>query len=288
MNINMLTLTSAGFPDVLRHIPVPPKVLYHQGASLDALLKSPRVAIVGSRSITPYGRQVTTDLAGQLAEQGIVIISGLALGVDAAAHQAALAVGGSCIAVLPGPLDNIVPATNRRLARQILDQHGALVSEYESGTPPQRQYFIARNRLMSGLADAVLITEAAEKSGSLHTANFALQQGKTVLAVPGDVRSPLSVGTNNLLKAFEAAPVTSYVDVLHALGLQNHGTPVKAVKGRNAHEQTVIDLLAQGISEGAELLQYSGLTASEFNQALTMLEISGKVRALGANQWCIN
>jgi DNA processing protein len=288
MKINTLTLRARGFPAELRHISGPPKVLYHQGAPLADLLKRPCVAIVGSRSITPYGRQVTADLAGKLAGQGIVIISGLALGVDGLAHQAALEAGGLCIGVLPCPLDRIVPATNRSLARKIIERGGALVSEYESGEVPFKQNFVARNRLVAGLARAVVITEAAEKSGSLYTARFALDQGKDVLAVPGNITSRSSAGTNNLIKTGKAGAITSYIDVLHVLGLPAHGTPVQAVKGRNAHEQAVITLLQRGISDGDELLRGSALSASEFSQALTMLEIGGLVRPLGANRWCIN
>jgi DNA processing protein len=287
MNINMLTLSSTGFPPVLHDIPAPPKVLYHQGAPLSELLQRPRVAIIGTRDVSTYGRQVTVRLARELAEQGIVIISGLALGVDGLAHRAALGVGGLCIAVLPGPLESIVPSTNRALARQILDQGGALVSEYAAGEKPYKQNFIARNRLVSGLSQAVLITEAIEKSGSLYTARFALEQGREVLAVPGNVTNRGSVGTNNLIKAGQAGLVSSYKDVLHVLRLQEHGTSFRDVRGRNQHEQTIIDLLGRGISDGTELLSQSSLSASEFNQALTMLEISGKIRPLGANQWCL-
>lgn len=286
MIIKKLTFKSSGFPEVLRHIPAPPKQMYVTGAPLEELLKRPRVAIVGSRKITPYGKQVTARLAKELVEQGIVIISGLALGVDANAHQAALEAGGQAIAVLPGPIEKIVPATNRPLARRILEQGGALVSEYEEGEEPFKQNFIARNRLVAGLADAVLITEAGEKSGSLHTARFTLQQGKDVLAVPGNITSQASVGTNNLIKA-GATPVTSYVDVLHILGLADHQTAAREVRGRNANEQTVLDLLLRGVSDGAQLLEQSSLPVSQFNKVLTMLEIGGKVRPLGANQWSI-
>ncbi len=260
--------------------------MYHTGAPLKELLKRPRVAIVGSRNISPYGKQVTTTLARELAEQGVVIISGLALGVDCTAHRAALDAGGLAIAVLPSPLDDIAPSANKRLGQEIIDKGGALVSEYKSGIHPVKQYFIARNRIVSGLADLVLITEAAEKSGSLHTANFALKQGKDVLTVPGNITSSGSVGTNNLIKT-GATPVTSYLDVMHALGFSEHQTTVRNVKGRNAHEQTVLDLLLQGNTDGDELLSLSKLSISEFNQVLTMLEIGGKIRPLGANHWAL-
>jgi DNA processing protein len=286
MIIKKLTLGALDFPEILGRMAKPPKQLYAAGVPLDNLLKRPRVAIVGSRGVTPYGKQVTIELAARLAEQGIVIISGLALGVDGLAHQAALEAGGLCVAVLPSPIEKIVPFTNRRLARRIIDQGGALVSEYEEGETPYKQNFIARNRIVAGLADAVLITEAAEKSGSLHTARFALEQGKDVLAVPGNITSPSSVGTNNLLKR-GATPVTSYLDVLHILNLEDHQTAAHQVRGRNIHEQTVLDLLLQGVNDGESLLEQSSLSTSQFNQVLTMLEIGGKIRPLGANQWAI-
>jgi DNA processing protein len=273
-------------PEVLRQISSPPKQVYIVGAPLADLLSRPRVAIVGSRAVTTYGRRVTLEIAGRLAEQGIVIISGLALGVDGLAHQAALEAKGLTIAVLPSPIEKIAPAANTWLAEQIVAQGGALVSEYEASAFPAKQNFIARNRLVAGLADVLLITEAAEKSGSLHTARFALEQGKDVLAVPGNITSPASVGTNNLIKA-GARPVTSYIDVLEALGLEAHATPAHAVRGRNAHEQRLLNLMLQGHQDGDQLLAASGLSINEFNQVLTMLELGGKIRSLGANQWAI-
>jgi DNA processing protein len=169
--------------------------------------------------------------------------------VDALAHQATLEAGGLAIAVLPGPVDNILPATNNRLAEQIIKQGGALVSEYPSDSIAYKANFFARNRLVAGLAQVLLITEAAEKSGSLHTARFVLEQGKDVLAVPGNITNLGSVGTNNLIKS-GAIPVTSYLDVLHVLGLDAHHTAPAAARGRNAYEQRVLDLLLQGVSDG--------------------------------------
>ena len=241
---------------------------------------------MGSRGVSIYGRRVTEELAGKLAERGVVIISGLALGVDAAAHRSALDAGGLTIAVLPGPVDKIYPATNTALAEEILTKGGALISEYVTDEFAFKQNFIARNRLVAGLAQTVLITEAAEKSGSLHTARFALEQGKEVLAVPGNITSKTSVGTNNLIKA-GATPVTSYTDVLHVLGLEGHTMPTGEIRGRNQHEQIVLDLMLNGVADGEQLLKRSGLSPSEFNQVLTMLELGGTVRPLGANQWSL-
>jgi DNA processing protein len=287
MNIKKLTLKSPQYPEILRNISGPPDPLFYVGADLGDLLKRPRVAIVGTRRVTPYGEQVTLRLARELAEQGIVIISGLAIGVDALAHQAALEAGGLCIAVLPSPLDNVVPVTNRALAQRILDNGGCLVSEYASGAESFLKNFVVRNRIMSGLAQGVLITEAGKVSGAHHTARFGNQQGREVMAVPGSIHNSQSVGTNNLLKRGHAHAVTSYKDVLNILNLKDHQTPARQVKGRNAQEQTVLDLMLEGISEGERLLDHSGLTASQFNQTLTMLEIGGKIRPLGANHWAI-
>lgn len=286
MDVNTLTLKNRGIPAKLRSIPSPPKELFHRGQPLTELLKRPTVAIVGSRGVTTYGTQVTNDLATKLAEQGVTIVSGLALGVDAIAHQAALEVGGLTLAVLPSSVEEPYPATNRQLAEKIVVQGGALISEYPAGTKSFKTNFVARNRLVAGLADAVLITEAAEASGSLHTAEFARKQGKKVLAVPGNITSPGSAGTNGLIKT-GAIPVTSHKDVLEALGLVEHARAANAVKGDNDTEQAILELILSGISDGEVLLKASGLDISLFNQTLTMLEISGKIRSLSANQWSI-
>jgi len=285
MEINKLTENT--IPQRLTLISSPPKTLYSSmpAEQLAKLLKRKTVSIVGSRKVSTYGRRVTTELAGKLAEQGVVIISGLALGVDAIAHQAALDANGITIAVLPGPLHQIYPSSHRALAEQIVKHGGALLSEYSDPIFAFKANFIARNRLISGLGDALLITEAAENSGTLHTARFALEQGKDVLAVPGEIFSETSKGTNNLIRA-GATPVTSVEDVLHVLGLQSH-EPTRVVKGRNTAEQAVLELLLQGTNDGEALQRASQLEIAEFNQTLTMLEISGKIRSLGANQWAL-
>lgn len=274
-------------PKVLRQIPSPPKKLFVEGVPISSFLKFPRVAIVGSRNISTYGRQVTSQLAGDLAERGVVIISGLAYGVDAVAHWSALKANGKTIAVLPGPLDDIAPRGNRDLAKRIIESGGSLVSEYPSGDRILKTSFIARNRLVAGLAQVILIPEAIEKSGSLHTARFALDQGKDVLAVPGNINNPTSKGTNNLLRS-GASIVTSYKDVIKALGLTESSSQKKHIPtGTNPNEQIVIDLIIKGITDGDTLQQQSLLSPQDFAQTLTMLEISGKISPLGANHWSL-
>lgn len=286
MKVKKLSYGDSAYPSCLGEMSAPPKVLYVLGADLESFMTRPRVAIVGSRGVSTYGRQITTRLASELAAQGVVIISGLALGVDGLAHQAALDAGGLTIAVLPCGLDQIYPATHHNLAKQILLQGGALVSEYDLGTPGLKQNFIARNRIVSGLADALLITEAAEKSGSLHTARFALEQGRDVLAVPGNITSPTSVGTNNLIRA-GATPVSSVEDVLHVLGAKRQlSQPVRLIGG-SPEEQLLLDILFEGTTDGHELLVRSELAVELFNQTLTMLEITGKVKPLGNNHWTL-
>jgi DNA processing protein len=283
----MLELKLTELPDFVQNIKDPPDQLFYDGTNLLELLKKPRIAIVGTRKPTPYGRQVTEEFTARLAELGVVIVSGLAYGIDAIAHQTALEAGGLALAVLPSPLDNILPTANRQLAQQILDQGGALVSEYPSATPVLKHFFIYRNRLMSGLADAVLVTEAAANSGTLHTAAYGLEQGRLVMAVPGSIYSAGHAGANNLLKD-RAHPVTSVEDILKHLELNIHAVAVKLAKGRNAAEQALLDLMQQGISDGQQLLSDSNLEVVKFGQTLTMLEISGKIRALGANHWALS
>ena len=283
MLVKKLTLHSPDYPERLKAIPMPPKELYILGSDVNELLKRPSVTVVGSRKVSAYGKTVTSTLTSDLARAGVIIISGLALGVDSISHRAALEAGGPTIAVMPCGLDQIYPAQHHALARQILEQGGALVSEYPPGTPALRHHFVARNRIASGLSDAVLITEAAGKSGTLHTAEFAIEQGREVLAVPGNITSPTSVGTNNLIKS-GATPVTGVDDILHALGLES-GQGRAAPTSDDPDEQALLNLLVAGIQNGAELLEVSQLEVSRFNQTLTMLEIRGLIRPLGNNHW---
>lgn len=278
MKVNSLKHDASDFPDILRWIPSPPKELFWLGAHPSSLLSQPRVAIVGSRKVSTYGRAVTEQLAGQLARLGVVIVSGLALGVDSVAHQAALDSGGLTIAVLPTSLDQIYPASHLNLARQIVERGGCLTSEYPPGTEAFPSNFIARNRLVSGLADVLLITEAAKNSGTMHTAGFALEQGRTVMAVPGNINSPGSEGCNNLIKT-GAAPVTGLEDVLFALGLDLGAQKQTKIFRGSANEQKIFDLIRRGIADQEELAKAAKLDSPALSAALTILEINGHIRA---------
>lgn len=286
MKVKILTLAAPDFPDKLKVITQPPSQLYILGNNVNELLSHPCVTVVGSRKVSAYGSAVTVMLATELAKAGITIISGLALGVDSLAHAAALEVGGPTIAVLPTGLDRIYPARHRDLARRITEQGGALITEYKPNARVYPSNFIARNRIATAISDAVLITEAAERSGTLSTARFALEQGKEVLAVPGNITSPTSAGTNNLIKS-GATPVTCAADVLHALGLEPATGKRVMPTSTDPHEQVLLALLWHGATDGTELLTASRLDISLFNQALTMLEIKGLIRPLGGNQWAL-
>lgn len=284
MKVNKHKHSDPDFPARLKLIPGPPQQLFSLG-DLKPLKSLKIVSIVGSRAVTPYGRQVTTRLAGELAARGIGIVSGLALGVDALAHQAALEAGSYTLAVLPSSVEKVYPSSNRQLAQQILDKGGALISEYSNDAISFKTNFIERNRLVAGLADVLLITEASYRSGTLHTANFALEQGKVVMAIPGNITNPNSQGTNALIKS-GALPVTDVMDVIHALGLEEVDKTAE-VQAANDEEAILLKLMGEGITDVSVLQAQSMLPPAIFNQTLTMLEITGKIRSLGGGHWSL-
>lgn len=284
MQVNNLKRNDADFPDSLRQIPSSPDQIFWLGAHPSELLKRPRVAIVGSRKVSAYGRYVTQKMAGDLAGSGVVIISGLALGVDSIAHQAVIDAGGLTVAVLPTSLTQIYPASHLNLARQIVETGGSLISEYPPGAEAYKINFIARNRIVSGLADVLLITEAARNSGTMHTASFALEQGKTVMTVPGNINSPMSEGCNNLIKS-GAAPATSVEDVLAVLKIKPRTRAARVFRGSD-HEQLVYDLIKGGVNAQEALVGAAKLDGPVLSRTLTMLEINGYIRAEAGN-WTI-
>jgi DNA processing protein len=286
MNVNMLTVKDTLYPELLRQLPQAPEQVYVRGDLL-SLLKKPRVAVVGSRSLSAYGREATHKLTTALVEQGVVIVSGLALGVDSVAHKATIEAGGQTIAVLPGGVQTPYPGSHRRLSEQILELGGVLVSEYPDGAIPYPANFLARNRIIAALSDIIVVTEAAERSGSLSTARHGMELGRDVLAVPGSIYSPTSAGTNNLIKT-GAQLITDARDILQLLGINDTSKRGRIIpKVSDSSQQAIIDLLAQGHTDGAELFDKSQLDIASYNQALTMLEISGRIRPLGANHWSL-
>ena len=289
MEINRIRPDEYNFTQRLASIANPPKSLCFMGKLPTS--GAPVVAIVGSRKPSAYGREVTEQLAGDLATAGCIIVSGLALGIDGIAQKAALEAGGTVIGVIPNELPDISPQTNYRLAMNIIKNGGAILSEWKKGDGKvvNRWSFLERNRLVSGLADAVIITEAAERSGTLNTAAHALSQGRDVFAVPGNITSPLSAGCNALLKqgALVATTATDILDAIAPSAIQSATDQAIIPLGETPAENTIIDLLRAGLRDGDQLQQQSGLNPADFATALTMLEINGVIKPLGANNWTL-
>lgn len=261
-----------------------PKKLFYTG--ILPLERQPTVAIVGSRKPTSYGKEVTYQLSFDLAKHGIIVISGLALGVDAIAHRAALDAGGITLAVVANGVDVIYPATNKNLGEDIVTHGGAIVSEYEPGIAARDFQFLARNRIVSGLADAIIVTEAAIRSGTLSTVTHALAQGRDVFVVPGNITSPMSAGCNALIKQ-GANPITCAQDVLQVIAPDRLQRQQTLALGDTPLQSAIISLIKEGIRDGDALQSRTQVSSSEFSQALTLLEISGTIRSLGGNQWTL-
>lgn len=282
LSIQKIASQNPAFPEDFMRISPAPTQVYISSTNWDDIMSRPRVAIVGSRKTSPYGKHVTELLASDLARAGVVIVSGLAIGIDAIAHRSCLEAGGITVAVLPSSIQELYPARHAQLAKRIIEQGGALLTEYEQGSPTYKTNFIARNRLVAGLSHAILVTEASEKSGTMHTARFALEQGKDVLAVPGLITSRTSQGTHNLIRS-GAGLVSSANDVLQALGISR--SPIRRPHSDDPNEQILIEALTEQSRDGSELLAISNLPVQLFNQTMTMLEIKGTIRPLGSNQW---
>ena len=282
MKINDITPDQHNFLKRLTTIAEPPKSLYYIGK----LPEPPRltVAIVGTRRPTAYGRGVTEQIASALATRGALIVSGLALGVDAIAHTAALDAGGHTLAIVIGSPDRPSPQTNRAIAERIIANGDAIMSEAEPGRGFEgRWQFVVRNRLVSGLADALIVTEANNKSGTMGAGAHALEPGKPVYAVPGPITGPLSAGCNRMI-AQGATPITDVDSLLSDLGLTGQS---KMLLGETDAEATLLQLLQSGISDGDELLSASQLAPAEFSTTMTMLEIRGLIYPMGGNRWRI-
>lgn len=263
------------FPERLRAIFDPPPALYLRGDGAPELLASRAVAVVGARACSPYGAQVARMLGRELAGAGLVVVSGLARGVDGEAHRGVLEAEGLTVAVLGCGIDRDYPASNAQLSRRIEDR-GLVVSEYEPGVEPAPWRFPARNRIIAGLCEAVVVVEARERSGALITADFALDEGREVFAVPGEITAALSAGTNALLK-LGATPLTSAQDVLDALGIER--TPAEATTPVSPVAAQILELVREAPCGADELTARGALEAGAVSVALTELELAGLVAA---------
>ncbi len=277
--IKILTWQDEAYPPRLKEIDQPPPVLYIRGEYLPDDLFA--VAIVGTRRVTPYGRQVTEEIAAFLAANGMTVISGLARGVDAVAHSAALRAGGRTIGVLGSGVDKIYPPEHRALAEQMMER-GGIISDYAPGTPPDASNFPPRNRIISGLSLAVVVVEAGETSGALITAEFAAEQGREVFAVPGSILAPQSKGTNKLIQR-GALPLLSANDLMQALDLTRVGEQKTARKILPADETEarLMNVLGNEPLHVDEIRNQAELPIEKVSAALVLMELKGMVRQVG-------
>jgi len=277
LGLRVLTWESPDYPTLLRNIAQPPPVLYVKGAMIPT--DEFAVAVVGTRHASAYGKEVARRLAQGLAENGVTVISGLALGIDGIAHRAALEAGGRTVAVLACGLDTVYPYSHRELAERIVAS-GALVSDYPVGTRPEAVNFPPRNRLISGLSLGTLVVEAGIKSGALITARFALEQGRETFAVPGNIYNQSSGGTNALIQAGEAKLVTSVDDILEELNLTmvSHQAEVREIVPETPEERALLAHVGPEPVHVDELVRSSGMPTATVSSTLVMMELKGMVR----------
>lgn len=269
--IKTVSINDKAYPSLLRQIPQPPTTIYYLGSLSDESLALVKVAIVGTRRATRYGLETTRVLARDLSHAGISVVSGLALGIDCQAHQGALEGKTPTWAVLGSGLNYITPTHNQHVAQKIVDQGGALISEFPPDHPPEKWTFPQRNRIIAGLSQATIVVEAPQKSGALITARLALDYNRDVGAVPGEISSINSQGTNILLKT-GAAVIRSADDILELLGIQATEAPTL-----DKNKNNLLNLLDEPMDANS-LAHESGLEMNELNQELTVLELRGLIK----------
>jgi len=283
--ISAITINDKIYPKLLKETYDPPAILYIKGRLAEAL-NSP-LAVVGARKMSSYGAQVVKDIVGGLARSGLNIISGMSYGVDIAAHETAISNGAKTVAVLASGLDSQNLSAKKFIAEKII-AHGALVSEYPFGKPAMKHQFPIRNRIVAGLAPAVLVIEAAEKSGSLITPRLALEANRDVFAIPGGIYSPGSVGTNNLIKQ-GAKAITSYQEILEELGLTKTEkyTNNRSIVSASEEEKTVLALLNTEPLHIDALAKKTKINAAKISSTLTLMEMKRMVKNLGSGNYAI-
>ena len=287
-NIKILTIEDKNYPKLLAEIYDPPQFFYYKG-NFDIQDEFP-LAVVGSRKFTNYGKQTTEKIVKDLAKNNLTIVSGLALGVDSTAHSATLEVQGRTIAVLGSGLDrrHIYPSSNYYLSEKIIAENGVVLSEFPIGTPPLKQNFPQRNRIVSGLSLGVLVIEAAERSGALITARHALDQNREVFAVPGNIYSPVSAGSNKLIK-LGARATTEANDIIEALDLNQITTYIdnKKIVPESVEEEEILKYLTHEPIHVNEIIRLTGLTTNSVSSALTIMEMKGMVCNAGGMQYVL-
>ena len=285
MKINAVRPQDNIFTNQLASIAKVPNTLYYCGELPSTPVKS--VSIVGSRKPTPYGKSVTEKIVHTLAEHNVTIISGLALGIDSIAHKAALKFNTPTIAVMARGLNGIYPASHFSLSREIVKAGGALISTYPADMPAQPYHFLERNRIISGLSSIVIVTEAAVKSGTLNTASHALEQGKDVFAVPGNITSPMSAGCNRLIRQ-GAQPLIDTSDILSALGIKSQKTTPQIPVRKNKTEQLIINAILAGAKDTNQIINATNISPSSIFVTLSTLEIAGIIESSPDGVWTIS
>ena len=280
VGVRALTLRDKAYPARLRETYDPPPVLYVRGTLTGADQRS--ITVVGTRHVTSYGREVTRMLTEELARNDLTIVSGLALGVDAVAHKAALDAQGRTIAVLACGLDMVYPMSHRALAGRIRES-GALISDYPLGTKPKPEYFPRRNRILAGLTLGTIVVEAPERSGALITTTYALNENREVFAAPGSVLSPASAGTNRLIQEGGAKLVRNAADVLEELNLTvpARQLPLPGAEPADETEAAVLALVSREPTHIDAIQEQSGLPMPVVSGALALMELKGLVKEIG-------
>lgn len=278
LNLEVITIKHHNYPTLLKQIYDPPPLLFSKGNLL--ALNNLCLAVVGSRRTTIYGLTMTKDLVAPLAAAGITIVSGLAYGIDAAAHEAALEGGGKTVAVMASGLDQIYPRANSRLAHKIIEAGGLWLSEFPPRTAPLKQNFPFRNRIIAGLSNGTLVIEAANRSGALLTAHQALEANREVLAVPGNATSPTAAGSNELIKQ-GAHLVTNATDVLTIFGLKPATNHIR--QELQPAEKTLLEKLPYEPTPLETLVRNLNLSTAELTANLTLLEIKGYLKDEGGH-----
>lgn len=284
--VKCLTILSNEYPDKLKRLAQPPMVLYYIG-NID-LLNTNIVAMVGTRNPSTYGKIITQKFAKALAKEGLTIVSGMASGIDKLSHEGALEVGGNTIAVLGGGFDHIFPAMNTNLFKEICEK-GLVLSEYFLNVAPTKYTFPARNRIIAGLSNYIIITEAGRKSGSLYTMEFGTEIGVDTYCVPGNITNELSYATNELIKKGICACLTCPEDILCLFGIKQSSS-TKTVKNQvqmSLEENSICNLLKDGERDFDYLQEKTGLSTQNLNISLTSLEISGIIKKLAGNSYIL-
>jgi DNA processing protein len=285
--IDVLTWQSDRYPRLLREVAASPPVLYVAGKLQE--MDGWAVAVVGTRRVTPYGRQITRELVAGLARSNVTIVSGLARGIDGIAHKTALEVGGRTIAVLGSGLASVYPPEHRSLAREIVEKgQGAVISEYALDTPPDAKNFPPRNRIISGLSLGTIIVEAGERSGALITANFAAEQNREVFAVPGNINSQTSRGPNRLIQQ-GAKLVLGVEDVLEELNLTmiTQQVAVQIALPESEEEATLLAHLSPQPIHMDDLTRTTGLSSAQVGSTLALMELKGMVQQVGGMKYVL-